>query len=41
MNVIKTADLVYRPAQPLPKAAGETAKNDFGAYLKDALGEVN
>jgi flagellar hook-basal body complex protein FliE len=41
MNVIKNADLLYRPTAPLPKVVGEAAKNDFGAYLKDALGEVN
>lgn len=41
MNIIKNAELVYRPAAPLPRTAGETAKNDFGAYLKNALGEVN
>ena len=41
MNVIKTADLLYRPAVALPKPADEVAKNNFGSYLKDALGEVH
>jgi flagellar hook-basal body complex protein FliE len=41
MNIVKTADLIYRPVEPLTKATGEAAKNNFGAYLKDALGEVN
>jgi flagellar hook-basal body complex protein FliE len=41
MSIVKNVDLVYRPVEPLPKAAGETGKNNFGAYLKDALGEVN
>jgi flagellar hook-basal body complex protein FliE len=41
MNVIKSADLLYRPTVALPKVGGEAAKNDFGDYLKDALGEVN
>jgi len=41
MNVVKNADLLYRPAAPLPKVADEVAKNNFGSYLKDALGEVH
>lgn len=41
MNIVKTADLLYRPAGPVAKPADGAAKNDFGAYLKDALGEVH
>jgi flagellar hook-basal body complex protein FliE len=41
MNTIKNADLLYRPTTQLPKPADEAAKNDFGSYLKDALGEVH
>jgi flagellar hook-basal body complex protein FliE len=41
MNVVKNADLLYRPTVPLPKPANEVTKNDFGSYLKDALGEVH
>lgn len=41
MSIIKSTELVYRPAPQLPKAAGEASKSDFSAYLKDALGEVN
>ena len=41
MNIVKNADLLYRPAAPLPKPVVEVAKNDFGSYLKDALGEVH
>jgi flagellar hook-basal body complex protein FliE len=41
MNVVKNADLLYRPAAPLPKPADEVTKNDFGSYLKDAVGEVH
>ena len=41
MNVVKNADLLYRPTAALPKPADGVAKNDFGSYLKDALGEVH
>ena len=40
MNVIKNAELLFRPTAPLAKVGGDAAQNDFGAYLKDALGEV-
>ena len=41
MNIIKTTDLVSRVSLDLPKPAEQVGKNNFGAYLKDALGEVH
>ena len=42
MNVVKNVDLLYRPTVALPKPADEVGKNNnFGVYLKDALGEVH
>jgi flagellar hook-basal body complex protein FliE len=41
MSIIKSTELIYRPATPLAKTIEAPAKGDFGAHLKDALGEVN
>ncbi len=41
MNIVKNADLIYRATIDLPKPADQAGKNNFGSYLKDALGEVH
>ena len=41
MSIVKSTELIYRPTPPLAKTIEAPAKGDFGAHLKDALGEVN
>jgi len=41
MNVIKSTDLLSHATVGLPKPADQVGKNNFGSYLKDALGEVH